>query len=65
MIHDEPGHDLLQIEQAAAGTFSGYLGEWPHLKAALRRRGVHLLDWTPCVPEVRDVCKGLIEGKKP
>lgn len=65
MIHDSEHQDHLQIEQAANGLISGYLGEWPHLKAALRRRGIQALDFTPCKPYVQDVCKELLAKEKP
>jgi len=61
VIRDEPGQDLAQIEQAAAGAISGRLGEWPHLKAALRRRGHHLLDWMPCKPDIQDLCREILK----
>lgn len=39
MINDSESHELVQIEMAARGCISGSLSEWPHLIAALRRRG--------------------------
>lgn len=34
-------HDWLQINMAAKGCVSGNLAEWPHLKAAFDRAGIH------------------------
>lgn len=52
-------HELLQIRMAARGFVSGTLAEWPHLKAALRKRGVCLPDSTTS-ETMRDICVQLL-----
>ena len=43
-IEDSESHEMMQIKMAAQGSVSGTLAEWPHLKHALRKRGVKMLD---------------------
>lgn len=56
MIEDSESHEMIQIEQDAAGCISGTLAEWPHLKSALRKRGIKMLD-TANAQEMRAVCQ--------
>lgn len=56
-IKDSESHELIQIEMAAKGHVSGTLAEWPHLKHALRKRGINLPD-TANAQEMRDACCG-------
>jgi hypothetical protein len=63
MIKDSESHEMIQIEQAAAGCVSGTLAEWPHLKSALRRRGIKLSDSTTA-DKVREVCKQYLTEQK-
>ena len=53
---------LLQIEQAARGSVSGTLAEWPLLKVALSHYGHDLPDTTPA-SEVRRVCQQLVNSE--
>ena len=55
-IEDSESHELIQIEMAAKGCVSGTLAEWPHLKSALRKRGIQMLD-TANTQEMRAVCQ--------
>lgn len=55
MISDSESHEILQIEMAAKGCVSGTLDEWPHLKSALRKRGIHLDGSTQSV-EIKRIC---------
>lgn len=63
MIKDSESHELIQIEQAASGCVSGTLLEWPHLKHALRKRGIHLPDWAT-KSEMQRVCKTWLEQNR-
>lgn len=54
-INDSESQEMMQIEMAAKGCVSGILAEWPHLKHALRKRGIDMLD-TANAKEMRDVC---------
>lgn len=56
-------HDWIQIEQAAKGCVSGTLDEWPHLKGALRRCGVHLPKETTATA-LRIVCGQIVRTTK-
>jgi hypothetical protein len=60
MIEDSESHEMIQIEMAAKGCVSGTLKEWPHLKSALRKRGVRMLD-TANAQEMTAVCKYYLE----
>lgn len=60
MIFDSECHELLQIEQAAHGMVSGTLAEWPHLKSALRKRGIDLPNHTSA-DELKGICKAYFE----
>ena len=53
---DPREHEMLQIEMAAMGCVSGTLAEWPHLRSALRKRGISMLN-TATADEMRAVCK--------
>lgn len=55
-ITDSESHEMMQIEMAAQGYVSGTLTEWPHLKHALRKRGIKMLD-TATADEMRKVCQ--------
>jgi len=55
-IDDSESQEMMQIEMAAKGCVSGTLSEWPHLKRALRKRGIDMLS-TATAQEMRDVCK--------
>ena len=55
-IDDSESEEMMQIEMAAKGCVSGTLSEWPHLKHALRKRGIDMLN-TATAQEMRDVCK--------
>ena len=55
-IEDSESHEMMQIEMAAQGCVSGTLAEWPHLKHALRKRGVKMLD-TANAEDMRRVCQ--------
>ena len=54
-IEDSESHELLQITEAARGCISGTLAEWPHLKHALRKRGIKLPN-TAAAPQLNVVC---------
>ena len=56
MIENSESHEMIQIEMAARGCISGTLTEWPHLKSALRKRGIRMLD-TATAEEMRKVCR--------
>jgi len=56
MITDSESHELVQIDHAARGMVSGTLAEWPHLKAALRRRGIFLPD-SANARELQRICE--------
>lgn len=55
-INDSESQEMMQIEMAANGCVSGTLSEWPHLKHALRKRGIDM-PCTATAQEMRDVCK--------
>ena len=59
MIGDSTDQANLQIQQAADGMISGRLSEWPHLKSALRKRGIFLPD-NAAAPEIKRVCRKLV-----
>lgn len=58
-VRDSDSQERIQIEQAAAGCISGTLAEWPHLKAALRKRGCRIMDSEPA-ESLREVCKTIL-----
>jgi hypothetical protein len=62
-ITDSESHEMMQIEMAAQGCVSGTLAEWPHLKHALRKRGVRMLD-TATGDEMRKVCKWYLDVQR-
>lgn len=62
-IEDSENHELMQIKQAAAGYVSGTLDEWPHLKHALRKRGIKLPNTTNAL-RVSVVCKTYCEQNR-
>lgn len=62
-IEDSESHEMMQIEQAAQGCISGTLAEWPHLKHALRKRGIRMLD-TANAQEMRSVCQFYLSTKQ-
>lgn len=55
MIEDSESQELIQIDHAARGMVSGTLAEWPHLKSALRRRGISLPDSASAM-ELKRIC---------
>jgi len=59
-IEDSKSQEMLQIEMAANGCVSGTLAEWPHLKSALRKRGIRMLDNAPA-EDIKAVCRWYLE----
>ena len=62
MISDSEHQEMSQIESAARGKIYGILGDWPHLKSALRRRGIFLPDSAQS-SEVQRVCAAVLEDE--
>lgn len=52
-------HLRMQVKIAAQGCISGTLGEWPHLRHALKLLGHDMPKDTICNPTVRELCKKL------
>ena len=62
MISDSEHQEMMQIESAAHGRIYGILGNWPHLKSALRRRGIFLPDSAQS-NEVQRICAAILKDE--